>query len=162
MKLHLACAKLIRSALLAAAVLAPGTALADTMVIDNVTLIDGTGQPAQAGMSVAIDDGRTGRVWTAMLVSAAECAVIAGPDGPDRFGDAAIAAEDASCVPGSSPVDLMVSSKHCGRCGHDCFGDACLGGRCVVTDETGALMGNATDHDIIDAIRRAKEARMSA
>ena len=58
MKLHLACAKLIRGALLAAAVLAPGTAPADTMVIDNVTLIDGTGQPAQAGMSVAIDGGR--------------------------------------------------------------------------------------------------------
>jgi len=58
MKLHLACAKLIRGALLAAAVLAPGTAPADTIVIDNVTLIDGTGQPAQAGMSVAIDGGR--------------------------------------------------------------------------------------------------------
>ena len=58
MKLQLACAKLIRGALLAAAVLAPGTAPADTMVIDNVTLIDGTGQPAQAGMSVAIDGGR--------------------------------------------------------------------------------------------------------
>ena len=58
MKLHLACAKLIRGALLAAAVLAPGTALADTMVIDNVTLIDGTGQPAQSGMSVAIDGDR--------------------------------------------------------------------------------------------------------
>jgi len=35
MKLHLACAKLIRGALLAAAVLAPGTAPADTMVIDT-------------------------------------------------------------------------------------------------------------------------------
>ena len=58
MKLHLACAKLIRGALLAAAVLAPGTAPADTMVIDNVTLIDGNGQPAHAGMSVAIDGGR--------------------------------------------------------------------------------------------------------
>ena len=32
-------------------------------------------------------------------------------------------------------------------------------GRCVVTDESGALIGTATDHDIIDAIRRAKEAR---
>ena len=51
--------KLIRGALLAAAaILASGAALADTMVIDNVTLIDGTGQPAQAGMSVAIDDDR--------------------------------------------------------------------------------------------------------
>ena len=58
MKLHLACAKLIRGALLAAAILAPGAALADTLVIDNITLIDGTGQPAQAGMSVAIDGGR--------------------------------------------------------------------------------------------------------
>jgi len=32
-------------------------------------------------------------------------------------------------------------------------------GRCVVTDESGTLLGTATDHDIIDAIRRAKEAR---
>ena len=40
MKLHLACA---------AAILASGAALADTMVIDNVTLIDGTGQPPQSG-----------------------------------------------------------------------------------------------------------------
>ena len=32
-------------------------------------------------------------------------------------------------------------------------------GRCVVTDESGALIGTATDHDIIDAIRRAKDAR---
>lgn len=29
-------------------------------------------------------------------------------------------------------------------------------GRCVVTDETGVLLGTATDHDVIDAIRRAK------
>ena len=35
-------------------------------------------------------------------------------------------------------------------------------GRCVVTDDSGALAGTATDHDIIDAIRRAKEARSAA
>ncbi len=35
-------------------------------------------------------------------------------------------------------------------------------GRCVVTDESGVLIGTATDHDIIDAIRRAKEARSAA
>ena len=35
-------------------------------------------------------------------------------------------------------------------------------GRCVVTDEFGALIGTATDHDVIDAIRRAKEARSSS
>jgi osmoprotectant transport system ATP-binding protein len=29
----------------------------------------------------------------------------------------------------------------------------------VVTDESGRLIGTATDHDVIDAIRRAKEAR---
>jgi osmoprotectant transport system ATP-binding protein len=32
-------------------------------------------------------------------------------------------------------------------------------GRCVVTDESGVLLGTATDHDVIDAISRAKEAR---
>ena len=35
-------------------------------------------------------------------------------------------------------------------------------GRCVVTDESGALLGTATDHDVIDAIRRAKDARSPA
>jgi osmoprotectant transport system ATP-binding protein len=29
-------------------------------------------------------------------------------------------------------------------------------GRCVVTDESGILLGTATDHDVIDAIRRAR------
>jgi osmoprotectant transport system ATP-binding protein len=32
-------------------------------------------------------------------------------------------------------------------------------GRGVVTDESGVLVGTVTDHDVIDAIRRAKEAR---
>ncbi|MET0700253.1 MAG: ATP-binding cassette domain-containing protein [Mycobacterium sp.] len=35
-------------------------------------------------------------------------------------------------------------------------------GRCVVTDESGVLLGTATDHDVIDAIRRAREARAGA
>ncbi len=35
-------------------------------------------------------------------------------------------------------------------------------GRCVVTDESGALLGTATDHDVLDAIRRAKDARSAA
>jgi osmoprotectant transport system ATP-binding protein len=34
--------------------------------------------------------------------------------------------------------------------------------RCVVTDESGALIGTASDHDVMDAIRRAKEARTAA
>lgn len=33
-------------------------------------------------------------------------------------------------------------------------------GRCVVTDDDGKLLGTATDHDVIDAIQRAKDARM--
>jgi osmoprotectant transport system ATP-binding protein len=35
-------------------------------------------------------------------------------------------------------------------------------GRCVVTDESGAVIGTATDHDVIDAIRRAKEGASAA
>ncbi|MDH6196299.1 osmoprotectant transport system ATP-binding protein [Mycobacterium frederiksbergense] len=34
-------------------------------------------------------------------------------------------------------------------------------GRCVVTDDAGVLLGTATDHDVIDAIRRAKDAGVS-
>jgi osmoprotectant transport system ATP-binding protein len=32
----------------------------------------------------------------------------------------------------------------------------------VITDESGALVGTASDHDVMDAIRRAKEARAAA
>lgn len=49
----------IRGALAAAAAfLMPSAVLAEAMVFDNVTLIDGTGRPAQPGMSVAIEGGR--------------------------------------------------------------------------------------------------------
>jgi osmoprotectant transport system ATP-binding protein len=34
--------------------------------------------------------------------------------------------------------------------------------RCVITDESGVLVGTASDHDVMDAIRRAKEARTAA
>ena len=34
--------------------------------------------------------------------------------------------------------------------------------RCVITDDSGALIGTASDHDVIEAIRRAKEARTAA
>jgi hypothetical protein len=55
---------------------------------------------------------------------------------PAPLDDVDAAAEDASCEPGSPPVDLTLSSKHCGRCGHDCLGDSCSNGRCAVTDVT--------------------------
>jgi osmoprotectant transport system ATP-binding protein len=32
----------------------------------------------------------------------------------------------------------------------------------VVTDESGVLIGTASDHDVMDAIRRAKESRTAA
>lgn len=47
--------------------------------------------------------------------------------------DAVDAGEDASCDPGGPPVVLASSSMNCGRCGHDCAGDQCVQGRCVVT-----------------------------
>jgi osmoprotectant transport system ATP-binding protein len=34
--------------------------------------------------------------------------------------------------------------------------------RCVITDDSGTLIGTASDHDVIEAIRRAKEARTAA
>jgi osmoprotectant transport system ATP-binding protein len=35
-------------------------------------------------------------------------------------------------------------------------------GRCVVTDDSGRLLGTATDHDVIDAIKRAKDSARTA
>ncbi|AHE52716.1 amidohydrolase family protein [Sphingomonas sanxanigenens] len=49
----------IRCALCAVATLAlPATAFAEPLVLDNVTLVDGTGRPVRKNMTVAIDDGR--------------------------------------------------------------------------------------------------------
>ena len=58
-------------------------------------------------------------------------------------------------------VNLCATSAHRGDPLRDLLNSALSSpsGRCVVTDETGALLGTATDHDVIDAIRRAKEAR---
>lgn len=42
------------------------------------------------------------------------------------------AAEDASCEGPGTTIGLDTSSKHCGRCGHDCLGTACVGGKCAV------------------------------
>ncbi|TKW73674.1 MAG: hypothetical protein DI610_09270, partial [Staphylococcus hominis] len=48
----------LRACAAAAALLAALPALAEDIVIDNVTVVDGTGKPKQAGMSVGIDKGR--------------------------------------------------------------------------------------------------------
>ena len=52
-------AKFVRGALAAAGLMvAPAALLAETVVYDNVTLVDGTGRAARPEMSVAIEDGR--------------------------------------------------------------------------------------------------------
>jgi osmoprotectant transport system ATP-binding protein len=63
-----------------------------------------------------------------------------------------------------SDVNLSATSARRGDPLRDLLNSALSSpsGRCVVTDESGALIGTATDHDVIDAIRRAKEARSAA
>jgi osmoprotectant transport system ATP-binding protein len=63
-----------------------------------------------------------------------------------------------------SDVNLCATSARRGDPLRDLLNSALSSpsGRCVVTDESGALIGTATDHDVIDAIRRAKEARSAA
>ena len=63
-----------------------------------------------------------------------------------------------------SDVNLCATSAHRGDPLRDLLNSALSSpsGRCVVTDESGVLLGTATDHDVIDAIRRAKEARSAA
>ena len=63
-----------------------------------------------------------------------------------------------------SDVNLSATSAHRGDPLRDLLNSALSSpsGRCVVTDESGALIGTATDHDVIEAIRRAKEARVAA
>jgi osmoprotectant transport system ATP-binding protein len=58
-------------------------------------------------------------------------------------------------------VNLCATSAHRGDPLRDLLNSALSSpsGRSVVTDESGALLGTATDHDVIDAIRRAKDAR---
>jgi osmoprotectant transport system ATP-binding protein len=61
-----------------------------------------------------------------------------------------------------SDVNLCATSARRGDPLRDLLNSALSSpsGRCVVTDESGTLLGTATDHDVIDAIRRAKEARV--
>ena len=63
-----------------------------------------------------------------------------------------------------SDVNLCATWAHRGDPLRDLLNSALSSpsGRCVVTDEAGALIGTATDHDVIDAIRRAKDARSAA
>lgn len=42
------------------------------------------------------------------------------------------AGEDANCEGTGVTIGLDTSSKHCGRCGHDCLGTACVNGVCAV------------------------------
>jgi osmoprotectant transport system ATP-binding protein len=62
---------------------------------------------------------------------------------------------------GDADVNLSATSATRGAPLRDLLNSALSSpaGRCVVTDDTGALIGTATDHDVIDAIARAKEAR---
>ncbi|WP_380871794.1 amidohydrolase [Sphingomonas sp. DBB INV C78] len=51
--------KLFRATLLAATIfVAPAAALAEDFIVDNVTLVDGTGQPNQTAMSIGVDKGK--------------------------------------------------------------------------------------------------------
>jgi osmoprotectant transport system ATP-binding protein len=61
-------------------------------------------------------------------------------------------------------VNLCATSAHRGDPLRDLLNSALSSpsGRCVVTDESGVLLGTATDHDVIDAIRRAKDARSAS
>jgi osmoprotectant transport system ATP-binding protein len=65
----------------------------------------------------------------------------------DSVGDADVNLSATSAIRGAPLRDLLNSAL------------SSPAGRCVVTDDTGALIGTATDHDVIDAIARAKEAR---
>src|SRR5262249_53063258 len=57
----------------------------------------------------------------------------AGADGPVESGDDA--SDGYSCDAGATQSD-----KHnCGRCGHDCLGGECRGGRCAPLQIAGAL-----------------------
>ncbi|MGV9800842.1 ABC transporter ATP-binding protein [Mycobacterium sp. NPDC003449] len=60
---------------------------------------------------------------------------------------------------GAGDVNLCATSARRGDPLRDLLNSALSSpsGRCVVTDESGVLLGTATDHDVIDAIRRAKE-----
>jgi osmoprotectant transport system ATP-binding protein len=63
-----------------------------------------------------------------------------------------------------SDVNLSATSASRGQPLRDLLNSALSSpsGRCVVTDESGRLIGTATDHDVVEAIRRAKESRVAA
>jgi hypothetical protein len=64
---------------------------------------------------------------------------------------------DAATAGDSGPAcsaDLSTDPKNCGRCGHDCFGGACSGGRCearVIGTDLGSVYGLAVSREAIYA-----------
>src|SRR5688572_23296033 len=60
----------------AATVLGCSTLVAETKILSNVTLIDGTGKPAQAGMSIEITDGRIARILKGKIQGPANAQVV--------------------------------------------------------------------------------------
>jgi hypothetical protein len=87
----------------------------------------------EAGADASTNDDGSGSVDGAVPDAPAPSCIPLPLEGSD-------AGEDASCGPGGLTVDLAQSTTHCGRCGHDCLGGGCQGGRCVpanITTESG-------------------------
>ena len=87
-----------------------------------------------AGVPPAADDGSAAEAApppidaTASVDAGSEAASICVP-APLEPSDAGV---DANCEGTGLTVGLDTSSRHCGRCGHDCLGATCVNGLCTI------------------------------
>lgn len=59
-------------------------------------------------------------------------------------------------VDGSCKADFLTDKKHCGRCGHDCFGGACNAGKCEAIE-----LASITDAPLYDVVASAQHVFMA-
>lgn len=84
-------------------------------------LVDTAGLESERDGGAPVDAPRSDADGVAL-----EAGALDSRAGQDALLDAADAPDDAT----SCAADLMTSTNHCGRCGHDCAGGSCLAGRC--------------------------------
>jgi hypothetical protein len=102
----------------------------DTRIDDGSALVC---PPARADCDDRIDNGCEADLSSA--AACGSCAVQCGGTEPLCGPGGASYACTAQCdepgqICGAACVDVTTSPIHCGRCGHDCGGGACVGGAC--------------------------------
>src|SRR5579859_7977141 len=85
-----------------------------------------------------------GAMWLACNGLVGNTDAVFFPDGGNGASDAGFG-PDGSPTPACDPAKLASDGKNCGRCGHDCLGDACAGGTC---EPVALVLGQSSPQDV--------------